>query len=599
MTTAAPPAPMTRRDFITQRRRRSATWRFIHALGSLKLALLLLATIALACAIATFAESRFDTRVAQAYIYRAPWFLVWLGVLCANLFAVTLTRWPWQRQHLGFVVTHYGIITLLAGAIIGSRLGFEGNVTLHRGAPPTDCITTSRSLLQIRNPASPDGLVAPFDAALVRPTESRPRAFSVPGSDLRLVVDAQDENLGWTQRLVPDASPAAQPGITMNFDTRMMGQHLVMPFTLIEGTEMKRDFAGLATTVFAPALPAPGRNLIAESQIVFAKFRPVVQSESDVATGVRLSLDAAGKKLTVLLPNEKTVDLDPAAILRQPQKIGPASLTVLEYWPDFVLVNGKPATASPLPNNPAVLVRVLAPHPPRDGEDLRPRLTIAPAADGIVYQLSRGDTELSRGSAKVGGTFPLGWADWRATLVESLPRARLESRRTPAGNAGPPGEPGFRAHLLAPDGRSGASAWVASGETVRLTLDGSAMQISYGLESRPVPFEMRLKSFEVPRLEGTETPANFIATVEFRDAKGGPWREDVAQMNQPASWPGGAFALATGLNYKFSQASWNPRDLGETTLQVLYDPGWLFKWTGSLAICAGIFTMFYLRPKKS
>src|SRR5882757_2540310 len=152
MPTAAAPPTNSRRMLIAERQRRSLAWRVIHLLGSLKFALLLLATIAIAIAVATFCESSFNTKIAQAYIYKAPWFTVWLGVLCVNLFAVTLTRWPWQRKHLGFVITHYGIITLLTGAVIGSYFGFEGNVTLHRGKPPVDHITTSGSVLQIEDP---------------------------------------------------------------------------------------------------------------------------------------------------------------------------------------------------------------------------------------------------------------------------------------------------------------------------------------------------------------------------------------------------------------------------------------------------------------
>ncbi len=34
----------------------------------------------------------------------------------------------------------------------------------------------------------------------------------------------------------------------------------------------------------------------------------------------------------------------------------------------------------------------------------------------------------------------------------------------------------------------------------------------------------------------------------------------------------------------------------QTTLQVLYDPGWLLKWLGSLGICVGIAIMFYWKP---
>ena len=134
-TVASAPA---HKQMIAERRKSSAAWRVTHWLGSLQLALILLATIAIACAIATFAESNFNTKIAQTYIYKAPWFQIWLAVLCVNLFAVTLTRWPWQKRHIGFVVTHYGIITLLIGAMIGMQTGFEGNVTLRKTLrPPT------------------------------------------------------------------------------------------------------------------------------------------------------------------------------------------------------------------------------------------------------------------------------------------------------------------------------------------------------------------------------------------------------------------------------------------------------------------------------
>jgi hypothetical protein len=594
MPTATTPES-TRRELLAARRR-SPVWRVINALGSLKLALFLLATIGLAIAIATFAESRFDTKVAQAYIYKAPWFTVWLGVLCVNLFAVTLTRWPWQRKHLGFVITHYGIITLLVGAMIGSHFGFEGNVTLHRGAPPKDRVTTSHSVLQIQNAATAAFDVDSFDVELARPTETRPREFAIPDSNLKLRLDASAPNLGWDEHLV--AAPDGRPGITMNFATQLMGQRVSLPFVLPASGSMTRDFFGLARVSFGPELPKLPPYRIVESQLVFAKFAPVVQSESGAVTGIRAALSADGATLTVILPDGKSAEFDRARTTGQPQTLGAATITPGEYWPDFALVDGKPATASAEPKNPAVLVRIEAPRRLKPGEVARPRLDLAPTPEGIAYQLGRGNFAISRGVAKVGATFPLGWADWKATLAESLPRARVESTRRPAA-AGAEGPPGFRACLVAPDGKSGPPQWIGSGDSATLTLGATMVGVGYGLETRPVPFTIALKNFEVPRLEGTQTPANFIATVEFRDPVTGATKEGVAQMNHPASWPGTAFALVTGLNYKFSQAQWNPDDLGETTLQVLYDPGWLLKWTGSLAICGGIFIMFYLRPKKA
>jgi hypothetical protein len=138
---------------------------------------------------------------------------------------------------------------------------------------------------------------------------------------------------------------------------------------------------------------------------------------------------------------------------------------------------------------------------------------------------------------------------------------------------------------------------VTSGEVVPLSFGEDIVRLGYGLELKPIPFSVALTDFQVPRDEGTETPSDFRASVLFRDTATGEERSGLIRMNHPASWPGGLLANSTGFNYKFSQAEWNPKDLKETTLQVLYDPGWMPKWLGSLAICLGIATMFYIRPR--
>jgi hypothetical protein len=67
-------------------------------------------------------------------------------------------------------------------------------------------------------------------------------------------------------------------------------------------------------------------------------------------------------------------------------------------------------------------------------------------------------------------------------------------------------------------------------------------------------------------------------------------------MNHPFSYPGNWLHTWTGLTYKISQASWNPENLGQSTVQILRDPGWLLKWIGSLLVVIGVFMMFYLQP---
>jgi hypothetical protein len=593
MTTAA----QTRRDMIAARQQRSLAWRVIHALGSLKLALLLLGTLAIACAAATFYESRFDTKVAQAYIYKAPWFLFWLGVLCVNLFAVTLTRWPWQRKHTGFIITHYGIILLLVGAMIGSRFGFEGNVHLERGAKPTDRITVNRTLLRIEDPASGRREFVPFDPELARPSDRRPATIPVPGTPWKIVADGFSGNMVRHERLEPDRE--GRPGVELTFSSKMMGQQHAFSFLLGPGgAEDARDFFGRARLAWLPGLPDRAPLEIGETQVVFAKLEPVIQSGGPDRTGITFHLGADGRRLAITLPDGRTAEYNRADIQGRPQRFGDATFTVSDYWPDFTIRNGRPQSATMLPNNPAVLVRLAAPRPAAEGESRQPLLELTPTIDGIAYQLSRGQWRTASGTAKPGETFPLGWADWSATVTRALPAARLVSTFAP-GPANEEGIPGFRAYLVSADGKPGEAQWLALGEKTALSADDASLSVTFGYELRPVPFTIELVKFEVPRLEGSDEPANFIATVEFRDSQTGATKQGIAQMNQPASWPGGFFAVTTGLNYKFSQASWNPANLDQTTLQVLYDPGWLFKWIGSLAICLGIFTMFYLRPRKS
>ena len=158
------------------------------------------------------------------------------------------------------------------------------------------------------------------------------------------------------------------------------------------------------------------------------------------------------------------------------------------------------------------------------------------------------------------------------------------------------GLPGLRMHLVRADGWRGPDQWLASGEVANLSDGQETVPFGYGLETQRLPFTISLIKFEVPRDEGTETPSNFLATVLFSDQAKERQKTGVASMNRPASYPGTWWANLTGINYKFSQAEWNPQNLDETTLQVLYDPGWLLKWVGSLGIIVGIGIMFYWKP---
>ena len=189
-----PSAEAVRRAAIKRRRETSAFWMAVHILGSLNVAVILLITIAGAIAFATVMESKFDSAVARYYIYDAPWFAVWLFALVLNLLCAALTRWPWQQKHIGFVVTHAGIILMLLGAVIGHTIGFEAFVTLDKTKPPESRLFTKEMILTL---GTSDGLRGqmPFDVEMRPPTEARPFSLPLENSDIKLVIDRATENL--------------------------------------------------------------------------------------------------------------------------------------------------------------------------------------------------------------------------------------------------------------------------------------------------------------------------------------------------------------------------------------------------------------------
>lgn len=585
-----PSAAPTRQQRLAARKNQPI-WRVINTLGSLKFALVLLATIAIACAIATFTESSSGTRVAQATIYKAPWFLVWLFALCVNLFAVTLTRWPWEKRHIGFVVTHYGIITLLIGAVIGSQTGFEGNVTLTKGAPPQNRITINRSIIQIQSANEDAVYIMPFEAETAGLEKGKTRRFPIPRTDLAVVADDFSPNIIRDPVLVASDAPDASPGVELRLSSGMMGQTLNFGLALTGHQATEQDLFGLARIIFQPALseslPPPR-----ETQMVFAKYESVVTGA--VASGVTVRLSADGENIAVLGRDGTGASFVRSEVMGKPFVEAGASITVEKYWPDFTMKEGQPATKSDQPNNPAIVVHLVK----LDPTDQKPKLEMAVQDGEAVYQISRHREVYASGRAKPGDSFDLGWADWKAQVVEILPKAAVQEvlKPGPALPKGQQGIPGIRVHLEGPNGR-GPDQWLQSGRVATVSDGKNEVRFGYGLDTKSTPFSISLLSFEVPRDEGTDTPADFRATVEFRDFQTGQTKQGLARMNSPASYPGTFWANISGINYKFSQAEWNPQNLDETTLQVLYDPGWLLKWLGSLGICCGIAIMFYWKPK--
>jgi hypothetical protein len=98
--------------------------------ASLRLAIVLLSLFAACLAAASLLESRYNARVARELVYGAWWFALLLALLAANVLGAALKKCPWKRHQTGFLITHAGLLVLLAGGLLTALFGVEGQMVL-------------------------------------------------------------------------------------------------------------------------------------------------------------------------------------------------------------------------------------------------------------------------------------------------------------------------------------------------------------------------------------------------------------------------------------------------------------------------------------
>ena len=627
--------------------------------ASLKLAVVLLAVLIVAAIAGTIYESSFDAKVARAYVYGAPWFNLWLVLLGANLACSALSRWPWRKHHLAFLITHLGIITLLIGSLIGRIWGVEGTITLFKGEPPTNRLLVNERQLRVHDV---DGIVKGYPAEFLHhpPTPQHPRDLGLLASGAHLQI--VDYAPAIEAKLNPkQVSEDGAPALHFTIATAIMNQHLDGwlladdpqhgNFSMgLANIELKR---GTATSVAAGVSPAaqpirlPPQNEevdLEESIFAFSKAPDEqighVRKGGGTGTKVRLIAPENGNKGQVIISTgDKQATFDVAENLGRdvPIENTPFSLTIENYWPDFRIENGKPSSLSDQPNNPAVLVTIRGkgvpvtsaetnphgtgkelaatggpPAMPAPGEEAPNHLTLFIADDGaITYELASRKNGKSAGKIDLNTPLPTGWADWQLVADDTMPNAQPQMDFTPV----KPEQTSASSSALAdlPDGvrvriqQNGETfeRWAPAGWQITIPIrqrtdspwrtSPNEITVAYGWKVIGLPIGLELLDFEVKRNEGSNSPAGFKSTLQIVTADG-ETATGACWMNNPFSFPGTWWRTWTGLTYKISQASWNPENLNQSTVQILRDPGWLLKWIGSLLVVIGVFMMFYLQP---
>src|SRR5947208_8812362 len=183
--------------------------------------------------------------------------MLWLILLGVNRACSALSRWPWRKHHLAFLITHLGIITLLIGSLIGRIWGVEGTITLFKSEPPTSRLLVNERQLRVHDV---DGIVKGYPAEFLHhpPTPQRPRDLGPLASGAHLqIVDYAPAIEG---KLNPkpasdDGAPASaeasagRPALHFTIATAMMNQHLD-GWLLADDPEHGKFSMGLANIEF-------------------------------------------------------------------------------------------------------------------------------------------------------------------------------------------------------------------------------------------------------------------------------------------------------------------------------------------------------------
>ena len=617
---------------------RSQVFKFF---ASLKLAVVLLAVLIIGAIAGTIWESSFDAKVARAYVYGAPWFNAWLLFLAANLTVSALSRWPWKKHHVAFLVTHLGIITLLAGSLIGRIWGIEGTITLFKGEPPSNRLLVDQHQLRVRDT---DGLVKGYPVEVIHrpPTPQKPWDLGLLAGGGRLsIVDYAPAIEG---KLNPkELKTGGVPALHFTIATAMMGQRLdswLMAGDREHGSfnmglatiELKRGAAPAEWKTDAVNSPAPATGEVEIEEAIFAFAKAPEEQIARVIKGgnsgakVQLSQPTDGNKGSIIISlNGKTWTFDVAQNLGKDAAMDGSAFTarIENYWADFRIDNGKPSSVSDQPNNPAAVVTLrgkaipvpaapgphgdtppgTAPAMPEDGTAAPNHLTLFLAEDGTVsYALESRKTGRTSGKLELNKPLTTGWADWQLTVDRTLAQAEewMDFNPTTAPAAGPDLPDGVRIRIE--QGGKASEQWIPAGWQINVPAGAAEVQVAYGWKQIPLPIGLELLDFEVQRNEGSDSPAGFKSTVKVTNAEG-LTATGQCWMNNPFNFPGEWWRTWSGLTFKMSQASWNPDNLGQSTIQILRDPGWLLKWIGSLLIVSGIFMLFYVkkfrRPAKA
>jgi hypothetical protein len=591
----------------------------IKLLGSVRFTVFISIALIILLIISTSMEAVNGTPFAQEVFYKTRWFDLVVSMLWVNIFCSTIMRFPFKRGQVGFLVTHIGILLLLAGALITRTHAVEGSLAVYEGE-------TSDSVRQ-------DG----YNLAVAYPNQEQSKFelkegnFSFALTKARL--DSSKKFCPIKDKPSEDSKNATMGTDVVSFSVTALLQHATERMTVAQGNtndpvnhavQVKVQSKQLALNSLLWLMEnGPGDSSSAEAmagQVKFAlrKSMKVKQAQSqkslvrvfDTAGQEILVIDVEGGDIPKKIPLAKTglsikdlvyypyATVAKNGLVNYPEgkRLNPAVAYMLvdgtgvetrqvkfAYFPDFETMHPSKGKKSS-----DVQIRFEAGEAP-DAQDSFDGLQVTfyyGEKDVWQYQVKHQEALLKEGEVTIGKCMPSGWMDVEFCAQELLSRANLNFDVVPSKNEQDP----MAVAVTVPAVSGQKVHWVFDNKPVPVLLSKGEVYFFLAPKELKLPFSVELKQFRKIDYPGTMDAAGYESDVVLTDASKGVSIERTISMNLPLQYEG----------YKIFQSSYmsDPEHGKGSVFTVAKNPGIPWIYIGSTLACIGALLLFYWTRKE-
>lgn len=520
-----------------------------RSLASLRLAVVVLGTLAMVLAAATIYESKYGSPAAQRDIYQAAWFDLLLLLLGLNVVASAVVRWPWSPKLAGFAITHLAILMILGGCLSTRWLGVTGRVTIQEGGQEN---TVIQDPWVIRAAGHDGAALAEAQVPIQEPPRSPMKThFSLANQAYQLEILRYLPDVEAKMQLV-EGSPEDPAGILVEIqqpdgsDPHGPGMH---------GPGMQHWLLVDDTTRWA--LRSAGFSLFAASHYT--------------APAAPTTLPAKGTLVVTIDGQDHDVGVEQATAGPVAIGDGGTTLQVKEYYDRAVVMQkGKLREDPDKPMNPAVVVElthdgkkerrtvfarfgdIRGMHGASGGDAVRlslrhsmvadagMKVVLVPQPGGWVLYEQKDARLLQQIPVQPGTPMTLQGMPVSLVISRQMPHARpgyLVTEKKDGDPANP--QPAMEVQLTGPAGQQ--RDWLIWSQPAIFAAGKHALQLTFQRKQVSLPFTLRLDRFEMEQYPGTNMPAMYRSRLKVLDERQSEQRTAVIEMNKPLEYDGWSF----------------------------------------------------------